>query len=467
VNARNANAADPALVAGVIAELAARFGARLETGQSVREQHGRGEAMDPVLPPDAVVWPETTAEISAIVKICAAAGVPVIAFGAGTSLEGHVSAPHGGVCVDLSRMDKVLAVNSEDADCVVQPGITREALNVHLRDTGFYFPVDPGANATIGGMVSTRASGTTTVMYGAMPQNVLALEVVLPSGRVMRCGTRARKSSAGYDLVRLFTGAEGTLGIISEITLRLRPHPEEIGAATCAFTSIEGAVATVTELAQMGAPMARMEFLDEVQMHACNRQSGLDLPEAPTLFLEFHGSAASVQEQAGRAQQIAAGHGGHAFAWATRQEDRTRLWKARHSAYYASLALRAGCISVVADVCVPISQLAANVAAARADIDAAGLLAPIVGHVGDGNFHVIFLLDPHDAAERKKMDDVYDAMVDRAHAAGGTCTGEHGIGMGKREKLVAEFGPETVELMRAVKDAWDPHGIMNPGKMFL
>jgi D-lactate dehydrogenase (cytochrome) len=393
--------------------------------------------------------------------------VPVIAFGAGTSLEGHVSAPFGGICVDLSRMDKVLAVNAEDADCVVQPGVTREALNTYLRDTGFYFPVDPGANATIGGMVSTRASGTTTVMYGAMPQNVMALEVVLPNGRVMRCGTRARKSSAGYDLVRLFTGAEGTLGIISEITLRLRPHPEEIGAATCAFATIEGAVATVTDLAQMGAPMARMEFLDEVQMRACNKQSGLGLPEAPTLFLEFHGTSASVAEQAGRAQEIAAGHGGHTFAWATRQEDRTQLWKARHSAYYAALALRAGCVSVVADVCVPISKLAANVAAVRADIDAAGLLAPIVGHVGDGNFHVIFLLDPADAAERRKMDDVYDAMVDRAHAAGGTCTGEHGIGMGKREKLVAEFGAETVELMRAVKNAWDPRGIMNPGKMFL
>ncbi len=467
MSTRNAKSADPVLVAGVISELSARFGARLSTGQSVRDQHGRGEAMAPVLAPDAVVWPETTAEISDIVTVCAAAGVPVIAFGAGTSLEGHVSAPHGGICVDLSRMDKVLAVNAEDADCVVQPGVTREALNTYLRDTGFYFPVDPGANATIGGMVSTRASGTTTVMYGAMPQNVMALEVVLPNGHVMRCGTRARKSSAGYDLVRLFTGAEGTLGIISEITLRLRPHPEEIGAATCSFATIEGAVATVTDLAQMGAPMARMEFLDEVQMRACNKQSGLGLPEAPTLFLEFHGTTASVAEQAERAQEIAAGHGGHTFAWATRQEDRTQLWKARHSAYYAALALRAGCVSVVADVCVPISKLAANVAAVRADIDAAGLLAPIVGHVGDGNFHVIFLLDPADAAERQKMDDVYDAMVDRAHAAGGTCTGEHGIGMGKREKLVAEFGAETVELMRAVKNAWDPRGIMNPGKMFL
>ncbi len=467
MSTRTGKHADPALVAGVIAQLAARFGTRLSTGQSVRDQHGRGEAMDPVLPPDAGVWPETTAEISEIVTLCAAAGVPVIAFGAGTSLEGHVSAPHGGICVDLSRMDKVLAVNAEDADCVVQPGVTREALNAHLRDTGFYFPVDPGANATLGGMVSTRASGTTTVMYGAMPQNVLALEVVLPNGHVMRCGTRARKSSAGYDLVRLFTGAEGTLGIITEITLRLRPHPEEIGAATCAFETIEGAVATVTDLAQMGAPMARMEFLDEVQMRACNKQSGLGLPEAPTLFLEFHGTAASVAEQAERAQEIAAGHGGHTFAWATRQEDRTQLWKARHSAYYAALALRAGCVSVVADVCVPISKLAANVTAVRADIDAAGLLAPIVGHVGDGNFHVIFLLDPADAAEREKMDDVYDAMVDRAHAAGGTCTGEHGIGLGKREKLVAEFGAETVELMRAVKTAWDPRGIMNPGKMFL
>jgi D-lactate dehydrogenase (cytochrome) len=364
-------------------------------------------------------------------------------------------------------MNAVLAVNAEDADCVVQPGVTREALNEHLRDTGFYFPVDPGANATLGGMVSTRASGTTTVMYGAMPQNVLALEVVLPDGRVMRCGTRARKSAAGYDLVRLFTGAEGTLGIITEITLRLRTHPEEIGAATCAFESIEGAVDCVTELSQAGAPMARMEFLDEVQVRACNLHSKLGLPEKPTLFLEFHGTAAGVKEQAERAQEVAAGHGGHAFAWATRTEDRTQLWKARHSAYFAALALKKGCVAVVADVCVPISRLAASVQDARADIDRAGLLAPIVGHVGDGNYHVIFLVDPADAEERRRVDAVYDAMVDRAQAVGGSCTGEHGIGMGKREKLVAEFGPEAVELMRSLKNAWDPRGIMNPGKLFL
>lgn len=456
-----------AAIARTITALAARFGPRLSTGQAVREQHGRGEALAVGMPPDAVVWPESTEEVAAIVSACAADGVPVIPFGAGTSLEGHVSAPFGGICVDLSRMNRVLVVRAEDADCVVQPGVTREQLNAELRDSGLYFPVDPGANATIGGMISTRASGTTTVMYGAMPQNVLALEVVLPDARVIRCGTRARKSAAGYDLVRLFTGAEGTLGVITEATLRLRPRPEEIGAATCAFDSIQGAVNTVTELAQAGAPMARMEFLDEIQMRACNAQSGLGLPEQPTLFLEFHGSTRSVAEQAERAQEVAASHGGHTFAWATRQEDRTQLWKARHSAYFAALALRKGCISVVADVCVPISALAANVQAARADIEQAGLVAPIVGHVGDGNFHAIFLLDPANTAEQARMEAVYDAMVERAHAAGGTCTGEHGIGMGKRKKLVAEFGPEVVALMQSLKTAWDPRGIMNPGKLFL
>ena len=458
---------DPGIVAIVIKQLSERFGSRLSTGASVREQHGRGESLDPGMPPDAVVWPESTEEITEIVRTCAAAGVPIIPFGAGTSLEGHVSAPLGGICVDLSRMNKILAVNAEDMDCIVQPGVTREDLNAYLRETGLYFPVDPGANASIGGMVSTRASGTTTVMYGAMTHNVLALEAVLPDGRVMRCGTRARKSSAGYDLVRLMTGAEGTLGIISEITLRLRGYPEEIGAATCAFSTLRGAVDTVTQLLQLGAPMARMEFLDEVQIRACNKHSQLTLDELPTLFLEFHGTAASVAEQAERAQEVAAENGGKTFAWATRQEDRTHLWKARHSAYFAALTLRPGCVSVVADVCVPISALATAVETARADIDREGLHAPIVGHVGDGNFHVIFLLDPANAAERDRMDRVYDAMVTRANEAGGTCTGEHGIGMGKREKLVAEFGPEVVELMRAVKKAWDPNGIMNPGKLFL
>ena len=454
-------------VESVIAALAPGFGTRLTTGTVVREQHGRGEAFDASYPPDAVVWPESTEEVATIVRACAGAGVPVIPFGAGTSLEGHVTAPQGGISVDLSRMNKILAVNAEDADCVVQPGVTREDLNSWLRDTGFYFPVDPGANATIGGMVSTRASGTTTVMYGAMAQNVMALEVVLPNGEVIRCGTRARKSAAGYDLVRLFTGAEGTLGIITEITLRIRGHPEEIASATCSFPTLRGAVDTVTELLQSGAPMARMEFLDEVQIRACNQHSKLALDELPTLFLEFHGTAAGVAEQAARAQDIAAGNGGRDFAWATRPEDRTQLWKARHSAYFAALALRPGAAAVVADVCVPISALAEAVATARADIDREGLLAPIVGHVGDGNFHVLFLLDPADAGERARMDRVYDAMVERANAAGGTCTGEHGIGLGKREKLVAEFGSGTVAMMRALKHAWDPKGIMNPGKIFL
>lgn len=461
------SAHDAAAGAQAIARLAERFGSRLSTGAAVREQHGRGEALDAGFPPDAVVWPQSAEEVSEIVRACAEHRVPIIPFGAGTSLEGHVSAPHGGICIDLSKMNRIIEVHAEDGDCVVEPGVTREDLNAYLRDTGLFFPVDPGANATLGGMASTRASGTTTIRYGGMPPNVMALQVVLADGTVIRCGTRARKSSAGYDLVRLFVGSEGTLGIITELTLRLHPQPEEVGSAVCAFQTLRGAVDAVTELSQSGAPLARMEFLDEAQVRACNRHSKLGLAELPTLFLEFHGTAASVAEQAERAQEIAASNGGCSFSWATKPEERTQLWRARHSAYFASLALRPGAVSVVADVCVPISALADVVAETRAEIDREGLLAPIVGHVGDGNFHVLFLLEPGNADERERMDRVYDSMISRAHAAGGTCTGEHGIGIGKREKLVAEFGPEVVAMMRAVKSAWDPRGILNPGKVFL
>ena len=450
-----------------IDELRAWLGARLSVAESVREQHSHGEASGRPYPPDAVVWPENTEEVSRIVRTCAQHEVPVIAFGAGTSLEGHVSAPYGGICVDLSRMNQVLEVRAEDSDCVVQPGVTREQLNSYLRDTGLFFPVDPGANASIGGMVSTRASGTTTIRYGAMTRNVLALQVVLADGRIVRLGTRAAKSSTGYDLVRLMVGSEGTLGIITEITLRLYGVPEAMTAAICSFPTLRGAVDAVVEIIQSGVSVARMEFLDEHQVRASNQYSNLSLPEQPTLFLEFHGTTDSIDSQTARAEEIAVSHGGTGFQWAAEQSERTRLWKARHSAYFAGRAFRPGSECLIADVCVPISALADAVSQARADIDAAGLLALFVGHVGDGNFHVLFLLDPKNPGEAQKAAQVYDAMIDRALAAGGTCTGEHGIGFGKRAKLVQEYGQDVIDLMQAIKRAWDPTGIMNPGKIFI
>jgi D-lactate dehydrogenase (cytochrome) len=450
----------------VVAELRARLGGRCSVNQTVCEQHGRGEGIPLQLVPDAVVWPESKQEVCDVLRLCNEHRVPVIAFGAGTSLEGHVSAPRGGICMDLSRLDAVLAVHAEDGDCVVQPGITREALNQHLKDTGLFFPVDPGANASIGGMASTRASGTTTMRYGSMWHNVLALEVALADGRLVRFGTRARKSSAGYDLVRLMIGAEGTLGVITELTLKLHPQPLGIAAASCAFPTLEAAVAAVTDMAMSGLPFARIEFLDEVQVVACNRYSKLDLHELPTLFFECHGSAAAVEEQSALAKEVAAAHGGEEFRWALQPEDRSRLWRARHTAYFAALASRPGSANIIGDVCVPLSALADNVAQARRDIDAAGLVAPILGHVADGNFHVIFMPMPDAPHEWEAVDRVYGAMLARAHAAGGTCTGEHGIGMGKRKKLLAEFGPDVVGLMRQIKAAWDPHGILNPDKVF-
>jgi D-lactate dehydrogenase (cytochrome) len=450
-----------------VAELHEWLGSRLSTAEAVRAQHGRGEAYGRVQPPDAVVWPENAEEVSRILATCCRHQTPVIAFGAGTSLEGHVSAPYGGVCIDFSRMNEVLSVNPADADCVVQPGVTREQLNSYLRDTGLFFPVDPGANATLGGMVSTRASGTTTIRYGAMTRNVLALQIVLADGRIVRIGTRAAKSSSGYDLVRLLVGSEGTLGVITEITLRLYGIPETTVGATCLFTDLRGAVDAVVEIIQSGASVSRIEFLDELQVRACNRYSQLSMPEQPTLFLEFSGTSDSVGGQVKRAEEIAQSNGGAAFQWAADDAERARLWKARHSAYFAALALRPGCECLVADVCVPLSQLAAAVADARRDIDAAGLLAPIVGHVGDGNFHVLFLLQPGAADEWQRAEKVYDAMIERALRIGGTCTGEHGIGQGKRTKLVEEYGADAIELMYAIKNAWDPQGILNPGKIFL
>lgn len=450
----------------VISELQARYGDRVSVAQAVREQHARGEGLSTSLPPDVVVWPLDKAETCAILALCNEKRVPIIAFGAGSSLEGHVSAPHGGVCIDMSRMNAVLSVNPEDSDCVVQPGITREDLNSYLKGTGLFFPVDPGANATIGGMVSTRASGTTTMRYGSMAHNVLSLEVALADGRLVRVGTRARKSSAGYDLVHLMTGSEGTLGIITEITLRLHALPVDVAAATCAFPTLAAAVDAVTEMSLSGVPFARIEFLDEHQVRACNMHSHLGLAELPTLFLEFHGTPLAVKEQAELAQEVASSHGGVDFQWATRPEDRSRLWQARHLSYFAALSLRPGCVSIVADICVPMSALAQCVSEARALIDAEGLVAPILGHVGDGNFHVLFMPMPDKPEEHAAVDRVYSAMVKRALEMGGTCTGEHGIGMGKKNKLLMEYGAEVVDLMRMIKQAWDPNMILNPGKIF-
>jgi len=432
----------------------------------VREEHGRDIAHPEAQPADAVAFPLTTEEVASIVRICHAESTPVIAFGVGTSLEGHVLAPQGGVCIDLSRMDQVVAVNERDLDVTVQPGVTREALNVHLRDTGLFFPIDPGANATLGGMTATRASGTNAVRYGTMRENVLALQVVLADGSVIHTGTRARKSSAGYDLTRLFVGSEGTLGIITEVTLRLYGIPEAMSSAVCTFDDLQGAVETVIETIQLGVPVARIELLDELMLHAVNRYSKLSLRETPTLFLEFHGSQNSVQEQATTVSSIAEEHGGHGFEWALKPEERGRLWKARHDAAWAALAMRPGSASVATDVCVPISRLADCILETRRDVESVGIWAPILGHVGDGNFHLVLLVDRADPAEVAKVDGVNERLVRRALKMGGTCTGEHGVGLGKQEFLLEEAGTAGVELMRQIKRTLDPKGILNPGKIF-
>ena len=388
----------------------------------------------------------------------------MIAYGTGTGLEGHVQALHGGVCIDVSQMNDILQVNGEDLDCRVQPGVTRKQLNNYLRDSGLFFPIDPGADASLGGMTATRASGTNAVRYGTMRENVLGLTVVLADGRVIRTGGRARKSAAGYDLTRLFVGSEGTLGVITEIQLRLYGIPEAISSAVCSFATLEGAVKTVTQTIQMGIPVARIELLDDVQMDAINRYSDLSYPAQPTLFFEFHGSDTGVREQAETVGEIAEEFGGGDFQWASRQEDRNKLWQARHDAYYAVLALRPGCKGWATDVCVPISALTQCLLETRKDIDASGLLAPIVSHAGDGNFHLVFLVDTDSADEMARASAVNDRMVARALAAGGTCTGEHGVGYGKIEFLKAEHG-EAMSVMRQIKTALDPDNIMNPGKI--
>ncbi len=439
---------------------------RVSTSEGDRNNHGGSETWFAPAPPDAVVYPENTQEVAEIVKICAAHDLPVIGYGAGTSLEGHTSAVKGGICVDFSCMNKVLLVCDQDLTVRVQPGITREELNQELRATGLMFPVDPGANASIGGMASTRASGTTAVRYGTMRDNVLAMEVVLADGRVIRTGTGARKSASGYDLTALFCGAEGTLGLITELTLRLHSQPEATAAAVCAFPDMEAAVNAVIMTVQCAIPMARIEFLDSLAVEAVNKDADMGLPVQPHLLVEFHGSEAGVAEQAERFGEVISDFGASGFDWSTKAEDRSRLWAMRHRAYYACLGLRPGKTAVVTDVCVPVSRLAEAVIYAREAIDAVGLTAPILGHVGDGNFHAILLIDPEDAEELARAKSVSHQMVEQALSMGGTATGEHGIGMGKMDLLMQEHGA-GVDVMRAMKQALDSKGIMNPGKIFL
>ena len=448
----------------VVEALRALLGDRLSTALAVREQHGRDESYHPTQAPDAVAFAHSTEEVAEIVKVCAAHKRPVIPFGTGTSLEGHVAALHGGISIDVSQMAEVLEVNAEDLDCRVQAGVTRKQLNEHLRDTGLFFPIDPGADASLGGMTATRASGTNAVRYGTMRENVLGLTAVLADGRIIKTGGRARKSAAGYDLTRLFVGSEGTLCVITEIQLRLYGIPEAISAAVCPYETLEGAVNTVINTIQMGIPVARIELLDEVMLDALNKYSGFDYPVRPTLFFEFHGSTAGVEEQARTVGEISAEWGGGDFRWTAAQEERSRLWQARHDAYYAALALKPGAQGWATDVCVPISRLAECILETRQDIEASGLLAPLVGHVGDGNFHLVFVVDPEDPAEMERAIEVNDRMVMRTLALGGTCTGEHGIGYGKMQFLQAEHG-DAVALMRSVKQALDPANIMNPGKV--
>jgi D-lactate dehydrogenase (cytochrome) len=442
------------------------LGDRLTTSMAIRENHGRDIAHPVAQPPDAVVFPLTTSEVASIVRICHASGTPVVAFGVGTSLEGHVLAPRGGICLDFSRMNQVLAVNERDLDVTVQPGVTREALNAHLRDSGLFFPIDPGANATLGGMAATRASGTNAVRYGTMRENVLALEVVLADGSIIHTGTRARKSAAGYDLTSLFVGSEGTLGIITEVTLRVYGLPEAMSAAVCSFDDLRGAVDTVIETIQLGIPVARIELLDELMIRAVNQYSKLALRESPTLFLEFHGTEAAVQEQSRTVSDLAQEHGGHDFEWALKPEERSRLWKARHDAAWAALAMRPGATSIATDVCVPISRLSECILETRRDLEHSPLAAPIVGHVGDGNFHLVLLVKRDDPAEIEEGDRLNQRLVRRALAMGGTCTGEHGVGVGKQHFLVEEAGEGAVALMRQIKSTLDPRGILNPGKIF-
>ncbi len=443
-----------------------RFGERCSTATAVRDQHGRGESVYDAAPPDAVVFCESTAEVAEVLALAHAHDVPVIPYGVGTSLEGHLLALQGGISVDLSRMDRIVHVNAEDLTVTVQAGVTREQLNREIRDTGLFFPIDPGANATIGGMAATRASGTNAVRYGTMRENVLGLTVVTASGEVVPTGTRAKKSSAGYDLTRLFVGSEGTLGVMTEVTLRLYPLPEAVSAAICHFPDIDAAVRTTIQIIQMGVPIARCELLDANAIRAVNRHSKLGLRESPMLLMEFHGSVAGVAEQAETVQALAHEHGGEAFQWASTPEERTRLWSARHQAYFAALQTRPGCRCQSSDTCVPISRLAESINDSVAEAEASGIPYWIVGHVGDGNFHLSYLMDPDNPAELAAVEQLNVQMVQRAIRLEGTCTGEHGIGLHKMGYLLEEAGPGAVAMMRSIKRALDPKNIMNPGKVF-
>ncbi len=456
---------DAAAVQKAVAELTAAFGNRVVTSQAVREQHGNTLTWIPNQPPDAVVFPQGTDDVQQVVRICAAHRVPIIPFGVGSSLEGHVNAPQGGVSVDFRDMSRVLQVHAEDLDCVVAPGITRKALNEHLRDSGLFFPIDPGADASLGGMAATRCSGTNAVRYGTMKDNVLALKVVLANGEVIDTARRAKKTAAGYDLTRLMVGSEGTLGIITELTLKLSGIPEAIAGGSCPFPSIEACCNATIQTIQSGIPVARIELLDALQVRAVNMHSKLGLPETPLLLLEFHGTEASVAEQSQRFGEIASEFGGGPFAWATRPEDRTRLWEARHHAAMSNFALRPGAQMVPTDVCVPISRLAECVTETQADIERTGIMAPIVGHVGDGNFHLTLLVDMNDADEVKRARALNERLVERALAMDGTCTGEHGVGQGKMKYLVAEHGAAALAVMASIKRALDPQNILNPGKI--
>ena len=458
-------ARNPAAIGKAVTELTAAFGNRVVTSQAVREQHGNTVTWIANQPPDAVVYPQNTEEVQQIVQICAANGVAVIPFGVGTSLEGHVNAPIGGVSIDFRDMNRIIAVHAEDLDCVIEPGITRKALNEELRDSGLFFPIDPGADASLGGMAATRCSGTNAVRYGTMKDNVIALKVVLSNGEVIDTARRAKKTSAGYDLTRLMVGSEGTLGVITQLTLKLSGIPEAISGGICPFPSVEACCNTAIQTIQSGIPVARIELLDSLQVRACNLHSNLGLPETPMLFVEFHGTEASVAEQSKHFGEIATEFGGGPFTWTARPEERSRLWEARHHAALSNFALRPGATMVATDVCVPISRLAQCVTETQRDIEASRILAPIVGHVGDGNFHLTLLIDMDDRDELKRAEALSERLVDRALAMDGTCTGEHGVGQGKMKYLVAEHGRAALDVMASIKRALDPHNIMNPGKI--
>ncbi len=453
-----------AVINNVLAILKEQLGDRLMVSTAIREQHAQGESWHIPYPPEAVVFPDNTAEVAMIVRTCADADIPVIPYGAGTSIEGHLGAIEGGISIDMSRMNQVLVVNEEDLDCRVQAGVTRKQLNEHLRSSGLFFPIDPGADATLGGMAATRASGTNAVRYGTMRENVLSLTVVLASGKVITTARRARKSSAGYDLTRLMVGSEGTLGIITEVGVRLYGMPEAMSAAIVNFPSVAKAVSAVIDIIRMGVPVARIELLDDYSLYAINRYSKTNFPEKDTLFLEFHGTEAGVKEQAEIVADMTQEYGGGDFDWVTREEDRNKMWEARHTAYYAALALKPGCKGWSTDVCVPISKLAECIAETKKDLEDTFFKAPIIGHVGDGNFHMLWMMEEGNQAHIDEANRLNGRLVKRALALGGTCTGEHGVGIGKLKYLRAEHGDDAVETMQAIKHALDPHNIMNPGK---